>query len=165
MNMKTADDARCGEEEKKCLWFVPDSKWHHHIFHAETGRNTTRGRLLPSNALVARQKRKTKPAPFFFFWASQVYLKNAIVMNCRKLECVPRAPRQNLSESLTFIDPDLPLLSLFFRESLREPLRGRWNTRTAVTSPTMQLCLSRSVCFYSISVLELKIAAKTANRL
>ena len=152
--------------KKKCLWFVPDSKWHHHIFHAETGRNTTRGRLLPSNALVARQKRKTKPAPpFFFFWASQVYLKNAIVMNCRKLECVPRAPRQNLSESLTFIDPDLPLLSLFFRESLREPLRGRWNTRTAVTSPTMQLCLSRSVCFYSISVLELKIAAKTANRL
>ena len=113
---------------------------------------------------AAKTENKARP-PFFFFWASQVYLKNAIVMNCRKLECVPRAPRQNLSESLTFIDPDLPLLSLFFRESLREPLRGRWNTRTAVTSPTMQLCLSRSVCFYSISVLELKIAAKTANRL
>lgn len=44
-------------------------------------------------------------------------------MNCKKLECVPRAPRQNLSESLTFIDPDLLLLSLIPQIS-RRPVEG-----------------------------------------
>lgn len=61
------------ERRKKCLWFVPDSKWNHHVFHAERGRNTTRGRLLPSNALAVRQNWK-QSEPFFFFFLSYTSL-------------------------------------------------------------------------------------------
>lgn len=131
INMETADATRCGEE--KYLWFLPDSKWNHHIFHAKVWKQNITQSISVEYPCSVVLLEKTKPQ-----WTTDTW---------------------NLQE-LHIPSPADYLLSTV---SQRATERSFQNTRTTVTLLLMiQLRFSRSVCFCFIPIqsLELEIAPK-----